>query len=112
MKKNLGLIILIGLMVVITVFLSYIVVSKQNINKKNEFNISKGEVIKFDKYDIEVTVLNVASTLCENKDTCISPGEIEVSLKVDYNDNIINYTLKTTSNPVERIKKSNYYRKN
>lgn len=109
MKKNIGLIILISLMVVITAFLSYIVVSKQNVNDKNKFNLVKGDVIEFKEYDITATVLNVASTLCENKDTCISAGEVEVSVRINYNGNDTNYVLKTVSNPEQRIKKSNYY---
>jgi len=108
MKKNLGLIILIALMCGIAAFLAYVVVSKQNVSK-TEFNLSKGEVIEFKEYDIKATVLNVASTLCDKKDTCISPGEVEVSVKVEYNDNVSYYTLKTVNNPEERIKKSNYY---
>lgn len=108
MKKNLSLIILIGLLVVITAFLAYIVVSKQHAPKQ-VFNLQKGDVIEFEEYDITATILNVASTLCDNKDTCISPGEVEVSVKIDYNGNITNYTMQTVSNPEERIKKSNYY---
>lgn len=108
MKKNIGLIILIAILVVITAFLSYIVVSKQH-SPKPVFNLQKGDVIKFDEYDITATILNVASTLCDNKDTCVSPGEVEVSVRIDYNNEITNYTLQTVSNPRERIEKSNYY---
>lgn len=108
MKKNIGLILLIAVLAIIAGFLAYVVVSKQHVNKQS-FNIAKGDVIDFEEYEITATILNVASTLCENKDTCISPGEIEVSIRIEYNDNITNYTLKTVSNPQERIKKSNYY---
>ena len=108
MKKNIGMILLIILLIVITAFLSYIVVSKQNLSKET-FNLQKGAVIKFEEYDITATILNIASTLCDNKDTCISPGEVEVSVKIEYNGNVTNYTLKTVNNSEERIKKSNYY---
>ena len=108
MKNKLSMIILIVLLVGITAFLAFIVISKQNVSKV-EFNIKKGDVIKFEEDDIEITVLNVASTLCKNKDTCISEGEIEVSIKVNYNDNISYYALKTISNPEERIINSNYF---
>ena len=108
MKKNLGMIILIAILMIITSFLAYVVVSKQNAPKQT-FNLRKGDVIEFDEYNIEATILNVASTLCEDKDTCISPGEIEVSVKINYEGKISNYTLKSVSNPKERIVKSNYY---
>ncbi|MBQ6841559.1 MAG: hypothetical protein IJO63_05570 [Bacilli bacterium] len=108
MKKKLGMIILIVLLVIITVFLAFVVISKQN-DTKPEFNIKKGDVIKFEEDDIEITVLNVASTLCDNKDTCISEGEVEVSIRVDYDGNISSYALKSVNNPEERIKNSNYF---
>lgn len=108
MKKNIGFIVLIILMMGIASFLAYIVVSKQDVSKQ-KFNLVKGDVIEFKEYDIKATILNVASTLCDKKDTCISPGEIEVSVKVEYNDAVSYYTLKTVNNPEERIKKSNYY---
>lgn len=108
MKKNIGMIILIILLVIITAFISYIVVSKQHVTTRT-FNLKRGDVLTFEEYDIKATILNVASTLCSNKDTCISEGEIEVSLSIDYNDNVSNYVLKTVNNPHERIEKSNYY---
>ncbi|MBE6148341.1 MAG: hypothetical protein E7167_02465 [Firmicutes bacterium] len=108
MKKNLGIIILVFLLVVITAFLAYIIVSKQH-TPKQVFNIKKGDVIEFAEYNINATILNVASTLCDNKDTCVSPGEIEVSVKIDYEGNISNYKLQSVNNPEQRIKKSNYY---
>lgn len=109
MKKNLGLIILIAILVLITAFLAYTVISKQDINKNKKFNIVEGQVIKFDQDNITARILNIASTLCDNKDTCIDPGEIEVSIQIDYNDSITNYTLKSNTKSQERIKKSNYY---
>lgn len=108
MKKNIGLIILIVLLVGITAFLSYIIVSKQN-QATQTFNLQEGDVVNFDEYGIKATILNVASTLCDNKDTCISEGEIEVSVKIDYEGNVSSYTLKTVKNPSSRIEKSNYY---
>ncbi|MBE6155956.1 MAG: hypothetical protein E7164_04285 [Firmicutes bacterium] len=108
MKKNLGLIILITVLALISVFLVFIVISKHNISGQT-FNLKEGDVVNFDEYGITATILNIGSTLCDNKDTCISKGEVEVSIKVEYNENITNYTLQTVSNPEERIKKSNYY---
>ena len=109
MKKNIGFIILIVLMCGITAFLAFIVVSKQGINNNNKFNYKEGQVLKFEDGEIKAKILNIASTLCDNKDTCISPGEIELSVQIEYKENITNYTLKTVSNSTERIKKSNYY---
>jgi hypothetical protein len=82
---------------------------KQHINTNNKFNIKEGEIIEFEEQDVKATVLNIASTLCEKKDTCISPGEVEMSVRVEYNNNITNYTLKTVNNPEVRIKNSNYF---
>lgn len=108
MKKNIGLIILIMFMAIIACFLAYVIVSKQNISQQ-EFNIKKGDVIMFENFDVKATILNVASTLCKNKATCIKEGEVEVSVQIDYADNISNYTLKSKTNSEERIKLSNYY---
>ena len=56
-----------------------------------------------------MTVLHVASTLCDGKKDCYDEGEVEVSLKVEFNDEKTNYTLKSKTHPQERIKNSNNY---
>ena len=108
MKKNIGLIILIIVMCIIAMFLAYIVVSKQHIHR-DTFNLKTGDVLKFDEYNTNVTILNVANTLCTNKDKCIDKGEVEVSVKVEYNNETSNYVLKSTTKPKELIKNSNNY---
>ena len=107
MKKdiNIGLIILIIILFIISIFLTYIVISKQNINK-NSFNLKVGDVINFDEYETKITILNIASTICDN---CIVSGEIEVSVQVEYNDEITNYTLKSKTKNIVKIKNSNNY---
>ena len=107
MKQNIGKLILIFVLAIITALISYIIVSKQHLEKET-FNIKVGDVLEFNTYDTKVKVLNIASTLCNNKD-CFDPGEVELSLRVDYNGEISNYVLKTTSNPSQRIKNSNNY---
>jgi len=107
MKEKIGIILLILVLVIIGVFLGFIVISKQNLPKEN-FNIKKGDIINFDEKDVTLTVLNVASTIC-NKKECFSEGEIEVSLKVLYNNETTYYTLKNISNKNARIENSNYY---
>lgn len=108
MKKGLGFIFLVILLIVIGSFIIYIIASKQDL-QKDKFNIKSGDVLTFDEYDTKVTVLHIASTLCKNKEKCFEEGEIEVSLKVEFNDEITNYTLKSKSHPQERIKNSNNY---
>ena len=107
MKKgiNTGFIILIIILFIITAFLAYIVISKQNVKKSN-FNIKVGDILTFEDYDTKITILNIASTLCEN---CLVSGEIEVSLKVEYNEEITNYTLKSETKKLVKIKNSNNY---
>ena len=109
MKKNIGLIILIVILAIISLFITFIIVSNRDIHKQS-FNITQGDVLKFDDYDTKVTVMHVASTLCrKNKGECFDEGEVEVSLKVKFNDEETNYTLKSKSHPQERIKNSNNY---
>lgn len=108
MKKNIGLIILIFIMCIITAFLAYVVISKQHM-KKESFNIKEGQVIKYDKYDIEVKVLNIASVECNDKKKCKNPIDVEVSLMVTSNKENSNYTLKTNDKYYSQIKNSNYY---
>ena len=107
MKKdiNIGLIILIIILLIISIFLTYIVISKQNINK-NSFNLKVGDVLNFDEYETKITILNIASTICDN---CIVSGEIEVSVQVEYNDEITYYTLKSKTKNIAKIKNSNNY---
>ena len=107
MKKdiNIGLIILIIILFIISIFLTYIVISKQNINK-NSFNLKVGDVINFDEYETKITILNIASTICDN---CIVSGEIEVSVQVECNDEITYYTLKSKTKNIVKIKNSNNY---
>lgn len=108
MKKNIGFIILSIVLLIIFGFIVFIIVSKQNINKQT-FNIKVGDVLTFDDYDTEVTVMHIASTLCKSNEKCFDEGEIELSLKVAFDDEVSNYTLKTKSNPKVRIKNSNNY---
>lgn len=102
MKKSIGLIILIFIMCAIASLLAYTVISKQNLNKE-EFNLKKGEVLKFAKYNTEVKILNIASLESDKKKV------IEVSLEVDYNGEVTKYTLKSPSDKSKRIKNSNNY---
>ena len=108
MKKNLGLIILIVILVIIGALITFTIISKQEIGNK-KFNIKNGDVLEFEEYETKVTVLHVASTICQDKKKCIDDGEIEVSLKVEFNDETTNYTLKSKNHPQERIKNSNNY---
>ena len=108
MRKNIGLVFLIIILIVIGALITYIVISKHNMHSK-EFNIKNGEVLEFKEYETKVTVLHIASTLCSNKEKCIDDGEVEVSLKVDFNNETTNYTLKSKSHCQERIKNSNNY---
>lgn len=108
MKKNIGLIMLIVIMIVIGALITFTIISKQKMNNK-KFNIKNGEILEFAEYETKVTVLHVASTLCGDKKKCIDEGEIEVSLRVDFNGELTNYTLKSKNHPQERIKNSNNY---
>ena len=108
MKKNIGLILLIIVMALISILIVFTIVSKQKMSNK-KFNIKNGDVLEFKEYETKVTVLHVASTLCNDKENCIEDGEIEASLRVDFNNETTNYTLKSKSNPQERIKNSNNY---
>lgn len=105
--KKIGYIILAIVLLSITALIGYIIITKQNINT-DEFNIKRGDVLNFEKYDTKVKVLNVASTLCK-EEKCSLPGEVEVSVEVTYDDTISSYTLKSTSHNNERIKNSNNY---
>lgn len=108
MKKNIGLIILIIILVIISILITFTIISKQKVSNK-KFNIKNGDVLEFKEYETKVTVLHVASTICQDKKKCIDDGEIEVSLKVEFNDETTNYTLKSKNHPQERIKNSNNY---
>lgn len=108
MKKNLGLIILIVILLIIGFLITFIVISKQKIGR-TEFNIKSGDVLEFADYETKVTILHIADTLCKDKKKCFDDGEVEVSLKVDFNGETSNYTLKSKHNTQERIKNSNNY---
>ena len=108
MKKGLSYVILVIVLIIMAVFLAYIVISKQNISKQ-EFNIKAGDVLNFAEYDTQITILNVASTLCQDKNKCYDEGEVEVSLRAEYALEKSSYTLKSKTNPIQRIQNSNNY---
>ena len=105
--KRLGYIILAIVLLAITGLIVYIIATKQKINT-DEFNIKRGDVLTFEKYNTEVKILNVASTLCK-EENCNLSGEIEISVEVTYDDMMSTYTLKSVSKNSERIKNSNNY---
>lgn len=106
MKINLSKVLLIIVFLLIFSLIIFIIFSKQNLPKES-FNIKKGDILNFDD-NIKIEVLNISSTICK-KDNCDLDGEIEVSLKVNNNNEISNYTLKSKTNNKERIINSNYY---
>lgn len=106
MKKNITKILLIIICVIILALIIFIVVDKHSTNN-TEYNIKKGDILKFED-NIQIKVLKVSSTIKDNNKYNLS-GEIEVSLKVNNDGEISNYTLSSITNNKERIINSNYY---
>ena len=107
MKKSVSYIILAIIIFVILISLVYIVVDKRPV--KREYNLKVGDVLNFDDYDTKVTILNIASIICQNKDKCSNDKEVEVSVRVECFDTSSSYVLRSKSNPIVKIKNSNNY---
>ena len=110
MKRKLPYIILGLCLLMITSLIVFIIVTKQDVRKnKSGFNYEIGETLKFPDFETEVEILNIASNICPENETCFYESEVEMSVKVTYNNEQTFYTLKTYKNPLIRIENSNNY---
>lgn len=103
MKKNISVVLFI-IVIVLIGFLIGKALFNSRPNKIYDYNYKKGDVLNID--DFEITILNIAENKCNRNEKC--DKEIEVSIKVKYDDIYTYYTLQSYHKPESIINNTAY----